>query len=69
LKKYSIKFDGIEKVDKEDRLIKLVVKPFVEEKTIFRFSRFYKNEKMMVQDMISCVKELTDLEDKYNNQY
>ena len=34
-------------------------------KTDKGFNRFKKNEKMMVQDMMSCVKELTDQENTY----
>ena len=34
-------------------------------KTDKGFNRFKKNEKMMVKDMISCVKELTDQENTY----
>lgn len=36
-------------------------------KTDKRFNRFNKNEKRMVQDVISCVKELTDQENTYNS--
>ena len=34
-------------------------------KTDKGFNRFKKNEKMLVQNMISCVKELTDQENTY----